>query len=194
MRVRIRFLPLWVALLLLVAFGTGSQCAAGTAVYVVDGDTFHLRVEAPLNWGADCPIVPGETYRVRLIGVDTPEVHGEIECYGPEASAYARSLIEGRAVCLMRDASCSDRYGRLLAYVWVDTDSSTPGCETFLNGDLVWRGYARAASYPPDTLLLPSLLEAECDAYRNRRGMWSGVCPELRPPPYCPVEAVTPLP
>lgn len=184
MRRRVCIFPLLTACLLLAVFGAGLQCTAGTAVHVVDGDTFHLRVDSPLNWGADCPVVAGQTYRVRLIGVDTPEVYGDVECYGPEASAYARSVLEGRVVCLMRDVSCTDFFGRLLAYVWVDTDPSNPGCETFLNGDLAWQGYANAASYPPDTLLLASLQASECDAYRHGRGMWSA-CPGLAPPAGC---------
>jgi len=193
MRRRFLFLPLAVAILLLVVFGTGLQCVLGTVSHVVDGDTFDVVVDMPIGYGDDCPVTAGQTYRVRLIGVDTPEVYGGAECYGPEASAYAKSLLEGHAVCLMRDTSCTDRYDRLLAYVWVDTDPSTPGCELFLNGDLAWQGYGNAMSYPPDTLLVPSIRASECEAYQAGRGMWSA-CPGLPAPTGCGTPEPTPTP
>jgi micrococcal nuclease len=120
-------------------------------------------------------------------------VYGQQECYGPEASNYAKSLLEGKAVCLMRDTSCTDRYDRLLAYVWVDTDPNNPGCELFLNGDLAWQGYGNAMSYPPDTLLLPSIRASECEAYKAGRGMWSA-CPGLPAPEGCAGGEPTPAP
>jgi len=181
---RLLFLPLVCGLLVLTLFGTGLRCAVGTATKVVDGDTFDLRLDLPVGWGDDCPIAAGQEYRIRLIGVDTPEVYGGIECYGREAADYVGGLLNGRAVCLMRDTSCMDGMGRLLAYVWVDTDPSHPGCDLFLNGDLVWQGYARASAYPPDTLLQASLQNSECEAYRAGRGMWSA-CPDLPAPGDC---------
>jgi len=184
MRRKLVILPLFAALLLVTVFGTGLRCVLGTATHVVDGDTLDVRAELPYDWGDDCPVTAGQTYRVRLIGVDTPEVYGQQECYGQEASDYVKSLVEGHVVCLMRDTSCTDRYDRLLAYVWVDTDPSNPGCELFLNGDLAWQGYGNAMSYPPDTLLLPSIRASECEAYRAGRGMWSA-CPGLPAPEGC---------
>ena len=181
MRRRLIVIPLILALAVL---STGQRCIYATTTHVVDGDTFDLRVDLPVNWGDDCPVTAGQTYRIRLIGVDTPEVYGQQECYGPEASNYAKSILEGKAVCLMRDTSCTDRYDRLLAYVWVDTDPNNPGCELFLNGDLAWQGYGNAMSYPPDTLLLPSIRASECEAYKAGRGMWSA-CPGLPAPEGC---------
>jgi len=181
---KIIILPLFAALLLVTVFGTGLRCVLGTATNIVDGDTIDVRADLPFGWGDDCPVTAGQTYRVRLIGVDTPEVYGQQECYGKEASDYAKNLLEGKAVCLMRDTSCTDRYARLLAYVWVDTDPANPGCELFLNGDLAWQGYGNAMSYPPDTLLLPSIRNSECEAYKAGRGMWSA-CPGLPAPEGC---------
>jgi len=190
MRRKLLILPL---LFVLLVFGTGQRCILGTTTHVVDGDTFDFRVDLPLDFGADCPVTAGQTYRVRLIGVDTPEVYGQQECFGPEASNYAKSLLEGKVVCLMRDTSCTDRYDRLLAYVWVDTDPNNPGCELFLNGDLAWQGYGNAMSYPPDTLLLPSIRASECEAYKAGRGMWSA-CPGLPAPEGCSGGEPTPEP
>ena len=184
MRRRLLFLPLVLALLLLAVFGTGLQCVLGTVSKVVDGDTIDVVANFPFGYGDDCPVTAGQTYRVRLVGVDTPEVYGQEECYGQEASDYVKGLLQDKAVCLMRDTSCTDRYDRLLAYVWVDTDPSTPGCELFLNGDLAWQGYGNAMPYPPDTLLVPSIQASECEAYKARRGMWSA-CPGLPAPEGC---------
>jgi micrococcal nuclease len=176
-------LPLLLALLVVAAFGTGLRCVVGTVTRVVDGDTIDVRADLPVGWGDDFPVVAGNVYRVRLIGVNTPEVYGERQCYGQEASDYVKNLLDSHAVCLTRDVSCTDRYDRLLAYVWVDTDPSTPGCELFLNGDLVAQGYARATAYPPDNLMRRIFEALECDAYGNGRGMW-GAC-DLPAPTSC---------
>ncbi|HUT61289.1 MAG TPA: thermonuclease family protein [Phycisphaerae bacterium] len=175
MRRKLLVLPLLLALLLVAVFGTGLRCVLGTVTHVVDGDTIDVRADLPVGWGDDCPVTLGDVYRVRLIGVNTPEVYGQRQCYGQEASDYVKSLVENHAVCLLRDTSCTDQYDRLLAYVWVDTEPSTSGCELFLNGDLVAKGYARASAYPPDTLMRRIFEALECDAYRNGRGMW-GAC------------------
>ena len=175
MRRNFVILPLFAALLLVTVFGTGLRCVLGTATRVIDGDTMEVRVDLPFGWGDDCPVTAGQTYRVRLIGVNTPEVYGERQCYGQEASDYVKSFVENHVVCLMRDTSCTDDFGRLLAYVWVDTDPSTNGCDLSLNIDLVAKGYAWASAYPPDTLLRPFFEALECDAARNDRGMW-GAC------------------
>ena len=184
MRRRFLFLPPILGILLLAVFGTGMQCVLGTVSHVVDGDTIDVVANLPIGYGDDCAVTVGQTYRVRLIGIDTPEVYGGAECYGHEASDYVKGLLQDKSVCLMRDTSCTDRYDRLLAYVWVDTDPSTPGCELFLNGDLAWQGYGNAMPYPPDTLLVPSIQASECEAYKAGRGMWSA-CPGLPAPEGC---------
>jgi endonuclease YncB( thermonuclease family) len=96
---------------------------------VVDGDTIDVQID-------------GQEYRVRYIGVDTPEtVHptrGE-EPYGVEASDYNKTLVMGQTVFLEKDVSETDRYGRLLRYVWLDN-------ETMVNSLLVAGGMPR---FPP---------------------------------------------
>jgi len=84
-------------------------------VRVIDGDTFV--------------ILTGE--RVRLIGIDTPEI-GE-KCY-EEAKEYLKNLVEGRIVILTYDKRRYDNYGRLLAYVWLGT--------TLVNELMIKEGYA----------------------------------------------------
>lgn len=149
------------ALLALVAgaaasCGGGSVCGPSTGVVaaVVDGDTFDLT----------------DGTRVRLLLVDTPETTGgKNDCYGQEATAYTRGLIDGQTVQLSYDeAACKDRYGRTLAYVKAGA--------TELNSELVKQGLACSLYIAPggqsravefDTL--------ESEAKTNRTGMW-GAC------------------
>ena len=77
---------------------------------MIDGDTILVR-------GAG-----GRIEDVRLLGIDTPETvdpRKPVQCYGPQASAFAKHLETGRAVTLSYDRELHDRYGRFLAYVWL---------------------------------------------------------------------------
>ena len=94
---------------------------------VIDGDTIEIE--------------GGQ--RVRYIGIDTPETsHPQkgVECFGREASAENRKLVEGKKVVLEKDVSEIDKYGRLLRYVYAR--------DTFVNQYLVIQGYAHSSSYP----------------------------------------------
>ena len=96
---------------------------------VVDGDTIEVTLR-------------GETPSVRLLLVDTPEVHGGEECYGPEASAYVSSLLpEGSELRLERDVTDVDFFGRLLRYVYLADGR-------MLNELLVEGGYATVYRVP----------------------------------------------
>ena len=101
----------------------------------VDGDTFWVRVS------------PEKDLKVRLIGVDTPEVKWEglteEQPGGKEASEYVKNLLKGKKVLLEYDVQKYDPYGRTLAYVYLE-DS------TFLNSHLLEMGLARLATYPPN--------------------------------------------
>ena len=126
---------------------------------VVDGDT----IEVDRGRGAE---------RVRYIGVDTPEtVHPSrpVEWMGKEASAMNRSLVDGRTVLLERDISETDRYGRLLRYVWVEEPD---GELLFVNLALVALGLAQVVTYPPDVLWVDAYLAAQADARDAGRGLW----------------------
>jgi micrococcal nuclease len=126
---------------------------------VTDGDTIHVLYE-------------GRDERVRLIGIDTPEVPwygGEEECFGVEAGLYARNRLSGRRVRLEFDVERRDRYDRLLAYVYV-------GKEMF-NLTLVRQGYATAYPVRPDTRWIALFASAESAARAAGRGLWS-VCGE----------------
>jgi micrococcal nuclease len=117
-------------------------------------------------------VVDGDTVRlvgvgsVRLIGIDTPEVYGGVECFGPEASAFAKSLLApGTAVRYRVGAEARDRYGRLLAYVWL------PDGRLF-NELLARRGYATTLTIAPNDQLAPRFRAAETAARRAHQGMW----------------------
>ena len=103
-------------------------------------------------------------YRVRYIGIDTPEVHPDLEAFGTEAWQANRKLVEGKVVRLEQDASQTDKYGRLLRYVWVD--------DILVNAELVRLGLARAQAYPPDTKYQDYLEQMELEAREASRGMW----------------------
>ncbi|HEX7017699.1 MAG TPA: thermonuclease family protein [Patescibacteria group bacterium] len=127
---------------------------------VIDGDTIRLE--------------DGRT--VRYIGIDTPETkHPTVgqECFGQEASAKNAELVKGKAVELEKDVSQTDRYGRLLRYVWVNGQ--------LVNEVLVAEGYAVASSYPPDVARQEQLRMAEQVARQENKGLWA-TCPSQSVP------------
>lgn len=104
--------------------------------------------------------------RVRLIGVDTPEVFGGAECYGREASAYVKRLLpEGRRVRYRLGVEPRDRYGRALAYVWLDDGQ-------MVNGLLAVLGYAQPLTIPPNVDFAELFVAAARGARRAGRGLW----------------------
>jgi micrococcal nuclease len=141
-----------------VACQPASPCGPnrGFVSEVIDGDTLVLS--------------SGE--RVRYLLVDTPEsTRGKHECFGSEAHAFNRSLVEGRGVELEYGEACTDRYGRLLAYVSVE------GHE--VNAQLAERGYACVLYVPPAGESRRGEYEAlEAAAKRARRGLW-GACADV---------------
>ena len=138
---------------------------AGTrarVVSVVDGDTIWVEID-------------GEPFRVRYIGIDAPETGesgGPREWMSGEATETNRRLVDGRRVTLAKDVSETDRYGRLLRYVYLADG-------TFVNAELVRLGYATSVTFPPDVSEQPLLQEMERQAREARRGLW-GATP--RPP------------
>ncbi|MGC9319815.1 MAG: thermonuclease family protein [Armatimonadota bacterium] len=114
---------------------------------VIDGDTIEL---------AD-----GE--HVRYIGIDTPEMR-PVEAWAEAATRANRELVEGRSLTLVLDVEERDRYGRLLAYVYVD--------DTFVNAELVRRGMAQAVTYPPNVRHQDELLRLQREAREAGWGLW----------------------
>jgi micrococcal nuclease len=126
--------------------------------HVVDGDTVDL-------------VIDGTATRVRLIGINTPETvdpDRPVECYGPEAKAYAVSLLPpGTPVRIERDVEPRDDYGRLLGYVHRASDG------LFVNLELVWQGYAEPLTIKPNTAHTGEIVTAARAAQRAGRGLWS---------------------
>jgi micrococcal nuclease len=135
---------------------------------VVDGDTVEVRItERSDGPGAGLAEI-GETYSVRLIGIDTPESvkpGSPVECFGKEASAATNALLDGQTVTLVKDVEETDSYERLLRYVYLG--------EEMANARLVLNGYASAYTYPPNVRHNRLLVELQRDARDNSRGLWS---------------------
>ena len=108
--------------------------------------------------------------RVRLIGIDAPEMRPTPECYGPEATARLRELAEpGSRVWVAPDQDSWDRYQRRLFFVWTSDGR-------LLNYDLVAEGYADAIRIRPNVTYWPLLRQAAADAKAARQGLWAA-CP-----------------
>lgn len=123
---------------------------------VVDGDTFWIDDGSPKG------------RKVRLIGADTPEtVHPrkEVQTYGREASDYTKKLLTGQIVGLEFDVDKTDRYGRLLAYVYLKDG-------TFLNARLIERGYAQVMTVPPNVKYSDKFLKLQRKARSKNAGLW----------------------
>jgi len=134
-----------------------------TVTRVIDGDTIEVEMR-------------GETYKVRLIGINTPESTTRIESYGKEASNFTKSQLLGKKVYLEKDVSETDKYGRLLRYVWLKKPSELTDSEIrtkMFNAILVLEGYAQAATYPPDVKYAEYFAKYEAEARENNRGLWA---------------------
>lgn len=119
---------------------------------VIDGDTIELT----------------ERRRVRYVGMDTPELgdnRKQVECFAIEAMEENKRLVEGKTVRLEKDVSETDRYGRLLRYVYID--------DMFVNDYLVRQGFARIDTVPPDIAHQQEFLQAEQEAREQGKGLWN---------------------
>ena len=96
----------------------------------------------------------------------TPEVYGTAECFGREASAFAKRLLAGRRVRSERGVEPRDRYGRALVYLWLDDGR-------FVNELLVAGGYARTLSIAPNVRFAARLGRRAREARAAGRGLWS---------------------
>ncbi len=132
----------------------------------VDGDTLKLE--------------SGE--RVRLIGIDTPEMHESNKLYkdsqrsgedvatiqklGRRAYEFTKKLVEGKRVSLEFDVEKYDKYDRLLAYVYLKDGG------TFVNAEIVKQGYASLMTIPPNAKYANLFLKLYQEARNNKRGLW----------------------
>jgi micrococcal nuclease len=138
--------------LLLVSVAIGQDFYLCTRV--VDGDTIVVEINSKQE-------------KVRLIGVDTPEtVHPQkpVEYFGKEASEFTKKVVEGEKVRLEYDWEKRDKYGRLLAYVYLENG-------TFLNAEIIKQGYGFAYTRFPFKYL-EEFRQYEREARENGRGLW----------------------
>jgi micrococcal nuclease len=134
-----------------------------TVTKVVDGDTVHVTLSG------------GKEERVRFIGVDTPESTKEVEPYGKEASAYTKSRLDGRKVWLELDVEERDRYGRLLAYIWLEQPASDSEAEVrakMYNAELLLNGYAQVMTIPPNVKYADLFVKLQQEAREVNKGLW----------------------
>jgi micrococcal nuclease len=146
-------------------FGKSYNYADVYVKRVVDGDTIELE--------------DGE--RVRLIGIDTPEIHVSDKLYrdaqrsrqdiktiqelGRRSYLFTKNLLEGKRVSLEFDVEKRDRYKRLLAYVYLKDG-------TFVNAEIVRAGYASLMTYPPNVKYVELFTELYRQARERRLGLW----------------------
>ena len=140
---------------------TPGGTSAGVVERVIDGDTIVVRVG-------------DREERVRYVGVDTPETvkpNTPVECFGPAAHDLNARLLHGSGVrvTLRFDRELRDRYGRLLAYVYLASDG------LFVNAQLVRAGAARTLPISPNTAHAAELATLQRDAAGADRGLW-GSC------------------
>lgn len=138
-----------------------------TVERIVDGDTIVVRITGGAPGPGAGEAGRGE-HRVRLLGIDTPESvdpRRPVECFGKEAAAAAAALLDGAEVRLVADVEESDRYDRLLRYVYLG--------EEMANARLVANGYATAYTYPPNVRHSDLFVQLERAARESDRGLWS---------------------
>jgi micrococcal nuclease len=130
---------------------------------VVDGDTVHVRLEN------------GKKEKVRFIGVDTPESTREVEPYGKEAAGYTEKRLDGKTVYLELDVAERDKYGRLLAYIWLSPPENGGEAEVrakMFNAELLLEGYAQAMTVPPNVKYADLFAKLQREARDAGKGLW----------------------
>lgn len=145
---------------------------AGRVTDTIDGDTIEVA------------LANGRSEKVRLIGVDTPEISGGApQPYGPEAAAFTAKSLQGRQVWLETDVEERDRYGRLLAYVWLSSTEARGEADIrtgMFNARLLADGYAQVLTVPPNVRYADLFVRLQKEAREAKRGLW-GVPVRIEP-------------
>ena len=130
--------------------GIPPSAAPATVEYVHDGDTLFL--------------IDGR--KVRLLGINTPEIGENAECWGDQATSELRGLVsEGSTVWVQQDVEALDQYGRSLLFVFLEDGTN-------VNVEMVRVGAAEIEQYSPNWLYSDELHAAEDAAYAERIGLW----------------------
>lgn len=124
---------------------------------IVDGDTF---------WVDDGSV---KGLKIRLIGIDAPESRNsgnkKKSVYGSLSAGYLSKLIKGKKVRLEYDIGMYDRYGRTLAYAYLENG-------TFINASMVKNGYASVMTVPPNVKFSDLFLKLAAEARNQKKGIW----------------------
>ncbi len=175
---------LWLLIFLAVSLPSrvfAGEYAHARVIQAYDGDTIQVRIPS------------GRKEKVRFIGIDCPEAwenekfardmrheekHTAVEVLelGRKAKEFTETFCApGSDVLLEMDAEERDRYGRLLAYVWVmpRTGAGAQGEHLMLNRELLRAGLARLMTIPPNLKYLEDFRNIERWARDNRKGIWS---------------------
>ncbi|MBM3119721.1 MAG: thermonuclease family protein [Chloroflexi bacterium] len=145
MNFRSEFAILFLSVTFLLSAACQQPFDVTVVTQIIDGDTVVIK----------------DGRYVRYIGVDAPE---KGEFYYAEAKQMNEELVAGKKVRLERDVSDSDKYGRLLRYVYIG--------DTFVNAEMVKQGCAWAKAYPPDVKYQVYLESVEKEARQSKRGVW----------------------
>jgi micrococcal nuclease len=141
--------------------GRCSRVLQVQSLRAVDGDTLEVEyLEGDRQGYVD---------RIRLIGVDTPELSSE-DCYATEAQDELARLTDGQALYLVHDVECTDDHGRALAYVYRVSD------ELFINRHLIAEGFGSSCEFPPNTFHLDEFERLEAEALAAEKGQWGEPC------------------
>ena len=141
-----------------VDLGIPAAATDATVEYVHDGDTLFLT----------------DGRKVRLLGVDTPEVGENLECYGEEATALLRSMLpEGTQVRVLADTQPLDQFDRALLLIWLAASDQQDAA--FVNLELIEQGAAEAVVLEPNLLYASEFEAAEDAAQYAGVGRW-GAC------------------
>ncbi|MCX6744294.1 MAG: thermonuclease family protein [Candidatus Parcubacteria bacterium] len=160
-------IPIVLALILCLCLAPNSQSPTDAQIFkvtrIVDGDTFVLETKD----------------KVRLLGVDTPELHHPkkpVQCFAQEAKDFTSRQVLNQKVKLTFEGQPRDRYGRVLAWIWYG-----PGYKKLLNAEIISQGYGFSyRKYPTSRLEEFNRLERE--ARKNKRGLWAdNACTNFQP-------------
>ncbi|OGG08753.1 hypothetical protein A2154_00405 [Candidatus Gottesmanbacteria bacterium RBG_16_43_7] len=132
-------------------YANDSETESVRVIRVIDGDTIEIEGNR----------------LVRYIGINTPELGqgSDPECYAQSAFEANRALVAGKTVRLVKDVSETDKYFRLLRYVYIN--------EQMVNEFLVRNGFAHAATFPPDVKYGSRFVLLERAARKNNLGLWT---------------------
>ena len=158
--------------------GTGSTAPSPGATFAPTGETRYAIVTSVVDGDTIRVDIDGVEYPLRYIGIDAPESDStdpRLKSWAVSATAANRSLVEGREVYLESDESDRDDLDRLLRHVWF---IGPGGDYVLVNLELVRRGFAEVATFPPDEKYKDLLTLAQDSAKTAALGLWSPTAPD----------------